>query len=68
MGLFREDFDARIKNKALKRKGVTDLEKENSNLSYEAALEGMVLLKNEGVLPLKSDTIALFGAGGCIHH
>ena len=63
MGLFREDFDARIKNKALKRKGVTDLEKENSNLSYEAALEGMVLLKNEGVLPLKSDTIALFGAG-----
>ena len=35
-------------------------------LSREAAREGMVLLKNEGVLPLKPGTrVALFGKGTC---
>ena len=32
-------------------------------LSREAAAEGFVLLKNDGVLPLKDNKIALYGAG-----
>lgn len=43
---------------------VSALEKENSKLSTEAATEGMVLLENNGVLPMaKSGKIALFGYG-----
>ena len=36
---------------------------ENRKLAYEAALEGIVLLKNDGTLPLKPCDIALYGAG-----
>jgi beta-glucosidase len=36
---------------------------ENRTVSYLAATEGVVLLHNEGVLPLKSKKIALFGPG-----
>ncbi len=43
---------------------VTPLEAENLHIAYLAACEGMVLLKNEGVLPLQSKTVALYGAGG----
>ncbi len=38
-------------------------EDENRRLAYKAALEGIVLLKNEGVLPLKEQKIALYGVG-----
>ena len=39
-------------------------ELENRKISYEAATEAIVLLKNDnGVLPLKSNKIALFGPG-----
>ena len=38
-------------------------ELENRIISYEAACEGVVLLHNNGVLPLKSKDIALFGPG-----
>ena len=38
-------------------------EKEHRALARCAAAEGMVLLKNEGVLPLKNKKVALFGAG-----
>lgn len=39
-------------------------EKKHRELAKTAAREGIVLLKNEGILPLKiSDPIALFGAG-----
>ena len=42
----------------------TELEKTNRQIAKEAAIEGMVLLKNEdNVLPLKNRKIALYGNG-----
>ena len=38
-------------------------EKDNFNIAYQAACEGVVLLENDGVLPLKNKTIALYGNG-----
>ena len=35
----------------------------NRQIAYRAACEGIVLLKNEGVLPLDCQKIALYGAG-----
>ncbi len=37
--------------------------RENTEITRNGATGGMVLLKNEGVLPLKEKKIALFGAG-----
>lgn len=42
---------------------VTERELKNREIAYQAALEGIVLLKNEGALPMKPGKIALFGAG-----
>lgn len=41
----------------------SEIEKENRLLAREAATEGIVLLKNRGVLPLVNKKIALYGAG-----
>lgn len=41
----------------------SDRERANRLLARRTAAEGMVLLKNEGVLPLKQKRIALYGAG-----
>lgn len=38
-------------------------ERENLHLAYEAACEGLVLLKNDGTLPLKTKKVALYGPG-----
>jgi beta-glucosidase len=38
-------------------------EKEHEKIAYDAALEGIVLLKNEGILPVAPGKVALFGAG-----
>lgn len=53
----------KIRNKAAFTDEVTPLEKENARVSYEAALEGIVLLENDGTLPLAPGKIALYGAG-----
>ena len=42
---------------------VSERELSYRQLAREVAAEGMVLLKNEGVLPLQNKKIALFGAG-----
>ncbi len=39
------------------------MEKENRELARKAAAEGFVLLKNNGVLPLREKRIALYGSG-----
>ncbi len=42
---------------------VSEREKKNLEVAYQAACEGMVLLKNEGVLPLQNKRVALYGSG-----
>ena len=42
---------------------VTQREKENLQIAYEAACEAVVLLKNDGTLPLKTNKVALYGPG-----
>ena len=42
---------------------VTQREKDNLKVAYDAACEAMVLLKNDGTLPLQTKKVALFGAG-----
>ncbi|MCM1235316.1 MAG: glycoside hydrolase family 3 C-terminal domain-containing protein [Ruminococcus flavefaciens] len=44
-------------------KGETQRERDHRALARRAAAEGMVLLKNDGVLPFKTRTVALYGAG-----
>ncbi len=41
----------------------TQREKEHKALARKAAAEGMVLLKNDGILPLQPGKIALYGTG-----
>lgn len=41
----------------------TELELKNRQVSYEAACEGIVLLENNNILPIKPGKIALYGAG-----
>lgn len=42
---------------------LTELERSNDELALKAALEGIVLLQNNGVLPIKSKKVALYGSG-----
>ena len=42
---------------------VTQREKDNLQIAYQAACEGMVLLKNDGALPFKTKKIAVYGPG-----
>lgn len=53
----------KIRNKAAFTDAVTPLEEANKEISYQAALEGIVLLENDGALPLSPGKIALYGAG-----
>lgn len=42
---------------------ITARERENLQVAYQAACEGMVLLKNDGALPFKTKKVALYGPG-----
>ena len=44
-------------------KDISELELQNRYLALECAKEAIVLLKNDGILPLKDQKIALFGSG-----
>lgn len=52
-----------IELKAALTADVTDRELNNKELAYEAAIQGVVLLENDGTLPIQSGKLALFGAG-----
>ncbi len=43
---------------------ISSREAEHRKLAYEAACEGIVLLENDGALPLVPGKIALYGSGG----
>ena len=49
--------------KASSSDAVTQRELDNLQVAYQAACEGIVLLKNEGVLPFASKRVALYGNG-----
>ena len=42
---------------------ITDRERENLQVAYQAARERMALLKNDGTLPFKTKKVALYGPG-----
>ena len=48
---------------AKKTNAISALETQNRALSFEASCEAIVLLKNDGSLPLNDKKVALFGAG-----
>ena len=52
-----------MQTKASFQNTVTEREKRNQALAFEAAAEGIVLLENDGALPIKPGKLALFGAG-----
>ena len=49
--------------KASYDKGMNEREKRNLIVAYEAACESIVLLENDGALPIQDKKIAMFGAG-----
>ncbi len=52
-----------MRTKASFQDTVGEREAKNRSLAFEAAAEGVVLLENDGALPLKPGKLALFGAG-----
>ena len=52
-----------LRTKASRSDAVTEREQENRLVAYRAACEGVVLLKNDGALPLTTKTVALYGPG-----
>ena len=53
----------KLLTKASRSPEVSWREQENLNIAYEAACEAMVLLKNDGILPLQTKKVALYGPG-----
>lgn len=53
----------KVLTKASYSADITERERENLQVAYQAACEGMVLLKNDGTLPFKTKKVALYGPG-----
>ncbi len=53
----------RVKTLAATSPAETQRERDHRDLSRRIAEEGIVLLRNDGTLPLSADRVALFGAG-----
>ena len=54
---------AELLTKASYEKGMNEREKRNLVIAYEAACESIVLLENDGALPIQDKRIAMYGAG-----
>lgn len=55
-----------VRYKASKSDAVTEREKRNQQIAYEAAAESIVLLENDGTLPLTPCKVALYGGGAAM--
>ena len=53
----------KLLTKASRSPEVTQRELENQRVAYQAACEGMVLLKNDGTLPFRTKKVAVYGPG-----
>ena len=53
----------KLLTKASRSGEVSQRERENLAVAYQAACEGMVLLKNDGALPFRTKKVALYGPG-----
>ena len=54
---------AELLTKATYEKGMNEREKRNLVVAYEAACESIVLLENDGALPIQDKKVAMYGAG-----
>ncbi len=54
---------SKLLTKASRRNAANEREKKNLGTAYRAACECIVLLKNDGVLPIEAGKTALYGAG-----
>ena len=54
-------------NKMSRSSEVSQREIDNAKVAYSVATEAMVLLENDGTLPIKPQHIALFGAGAAMN-
>lgn len=52
-----------LRTKASYNRSESERERRHKEIAYRAALEGIVLLENDGALPVKPGKIALYGAG-----
>ena len=52
-----------LRTKASYSPEITERETRNREIAYRAACEGVVLLKNDGILPFPAGKLALYGAG-----
>ncbi|MEM9572074.1 MAG: glycoside hydrolase family 3 N-terminal domain-containing protein [Pseudomonadota bacterium] len=51
------------RTKATTNHAISERELKNRDVAYRAAIEGIVLLENNGALPMNSQRVALYGAG-----